>query len=142
MKFALLLVAVVLALMVFRTLRSSAATRSAPPPAPKKVRGKGPAGGRTNTGSGYRAISVKCGSDACEQALALGKRRFLLGQLQTFPLPGCTSADCQCKFVHHPDRRDGDGDQRAPAGLSSQLYTASGKSERRSRGGRRETDLE
>jgi len=146
MKVAVFVVAVVLVLVLVlvRILRSSSQSRGGSPAAPKQVTGRKSVGAQAGarTAGGYRAISVKCGPDACAQALALGKRRFLPGQLRTLPLPDCTSADCQCKFVHHPDRRDSDGDQRALSSLSSQLYSTSGKPERRSRAGRRKKDFE
>lgn len=144
MKFLLLIVAVLLALVVFRILRSSSqsgggASGGASSAKPKRVSGGRPAGAQSRAGADYRAISVKCGPGACEEALALEKRRFLPGKFRTLPLADCNAADCQCKFVHHPDRRGSDGDQRAP-GLGSELYSASGKAERRSRRGRRKTD--
>jgi hypothetical protein len=73
--------------------------------------------------------------------LALGNRRFLVGQLGKLPLAGCSSANCQCKFEHHADRRSAEGDKRAPTALRSELYAASGKPERRKRAGRRKTDF-
>lgn len=146
MKFLLLIVAVLLALVVFRILRSSSqsgggASGGASSAKPKRVSGGRPAGAQSSAGADYRAISVKCGPGACEEALALEKRRFLPGKFRTLPLADCNAADCQCKFVHHPDRRGSDGDQRA-LGLGSELYSASGKAERRSRRGRRKTDFD
>lgn len=89
----------------------------------------------------YRAVSIRCGAQACEEAQALGDRRFLVGQLKKLPLPGCTSADCKCTFEHHPDRRSSHGDKRVPGGLRSELYVASGNTERRKRRGRRKDDF-
>lgn len=101
--------------------------------------------GSTSPGKGeggsFPGVSIKPGPQACEQALALGKKRFLVGQLGQLPLTGCTSSNCTCTFVHHSDRRDSDDDKRAPTALRSELYHASGKPERRKSAGRRKNDL-
>ena len=92
------------------------------------------------SGGAFRGVSLKQGSQACEQARAIGNRRFLPGQLGQLPLDGCDSPNCSCKFVHHEDRRDMVGDKRALSALRTELYHASGKPERRSSNGRRKSD--
>lgn len=104
----------------------------------RQARSAGPAKGE---GGSFQGVSLKHGPQACEQALALGKRRFLTGQLGQLPLTGCKSSDCTCTFVHHSDRRDSGDDKRAPTALRSELYHASGKPERRKSTGRRKKDL-
>lgn len=104
----------------------------------RPVRSAGPASGE---GGAFQGVSLKRGPQACEQALALGNRRFLIGQLGQLPLTGCKSRDCTCTFVHHSDRRDDHDDKRAPTALRSELYHASGKPERRKSAGRRKKDL-
>jgi len=142
MKTVILVVVVALAMVVlWRLLSSQRGGRSMAPVAQKPALKK-TAGGVPQGQNPYRAVSVKCGPGACEPALALSKRRFLPGQLGKVPLRDCTSIDCTCKFVHFPDRRDSDGDQRAPTALRSGLYVASGKPERRSRKGRRKDDFD
>ncbi len=142
MKIVVLIVVIVLAVVLFRTLRSSSPSRSAGRPGSSGKRaGPTPAASSAAQGSKYHAVSVKCGAGACEQALALENRRFLSGQMGQLPLEGCTAADCRCKFVHYPDRRDAEGDKRAPTALRSELYAASGKPERRTRAGRRKSDF-
>jgi hypothetical protein len=142
MKTAVIGVLVLIALLLFVMLRSRRKPAARSAGAAKSVRASRAAGGPGPvTGNPYRSVSIKCGPDACAEVLALGKRRFLTGQLGKLPLDGCTSQNCQCKFEHHPDRRDFDGDKRAPTALRSNLYTASGKPERRTRKGRRKTDL-
>jgi hypothetical protein len=137
MKILLILAAVVLAIVLFRFLRSSSKPAAKASSAPKRVKS-------ANTGSqgfnAYHAVSIKCGSKACEQALAMDDKRFLPAEMSKLPLPDCTSSNCECKFVHYEDRRDADSDKRAPTALRSELYTTSGRPERRARGGRRKSD--
>jgi hypothetical protein len=137
MKILLVLAAVVLAIVVFSFLRSSSKPAGKPSSAPKRVKSA-----RTVTAgaNAYHAVSVKCGPGACKQALELGDKRFLPNEMPRFPLAGCTSGNCQCKFEHYDDRRDPDSDKRAPTALRSELYTASGRPERRATGGRRRSD--
>ncbi len=141
MKILIPVALVVLAIVLLRMLLSSRRRGGSRVPAPKKPGANRPASGASSVRSDYRAVSVECGPEACEQALALSGRRFLIGRFEQLPLPECTSSGCSCKFVHHRDRRDSDGDQRAPTALRSDLYIASGKPERRSRRGRRKDDF-
>lgn len=141
MKIVILVLVVLIALVLLRTLLFSQRGGSKRVAPPRKPGAKGATGGGQQGQNPYRAVSVKCGPGACEQALELSKRRFLSGELVNLPLPDCTSTNCSCKFVHYPDRRDSDGDQRAPTALRSELYIASGKSERRNRKGRRKDDF-
>jgi hypothetical protein len=140
MKILFVLVAVVLAIVVFRNLRSSAKPAGKSSPARKRVKAARAVSSEADSSSTYHAVSVKSGPGACEQALAMDKKRFLPAEVSQLPLADCTSSDCQCKFVHYPDRRDADNDKRAPTALRSELYTRSGKPERRTQSGRRKTD--
>lgn len=57
----------------------------------------------------FPAASIKSGKPACEAALAASQQRMLVSQIRKLPLPDCTMAGtCTCRFVKHPDRRDGD----------------------------------
>jgi hypothetical protein len=142
MEIAVIAGVVVIALFLLRFLRLSPKIASVPTAPGKAPRMAGTIStAAPSTRQPFRAVSVRCGPGACEQALALGNQRFITGRLRKLPLAGCTAVNCHCKFQHHPDRRDSQGDQRAPAALRSQLYTASGKPERRSRRGRRGGDL-
>jgi len=142
MKIAVIVVLVLIAVGLFRLLRPApkGAARSSDA-ARKLAAGREARNAAPANDSAHHAVSVKRGRDACEQVLALGDRRFLPAQLGSLPLAGCTSTNCQCKFEHHPDRRDSDGDNRAPTALRSELYAASGKPERRTRRGRRKGDF-
>jgi len=137
MKILLILAAVVLAIVVFRFLRSGSKPAGKTSSAPKRVKS---AKTVTPGSNAYHAVSVNFGPGACEQVLELGDKRFLPADMPRFPLAGCTSSNCQCKFEHYDDRRDPDSDKRAPTALRSELYTASGRPERRGTGGRRKSD--
>lgn len=65
------------------------------------------------TGVRYHALSVRFGLGACQRARALHGKRFLAAEAPILPLDGCTVSRCQCRIVHHRDRRIGD-DRRSP----------------------------
>ena len=88
----------------------------------------------------YAAVSISCKADACQSAQTLAGQRFLANEVPTFPLPGCDSANCSCKYVHHTARRDHDEDRRAPSSLKTNLFEDSGNVERRKGRQRRTSD--
>jgi hypothetical protein len=57
----------------------------------------------------FSAVEVRCGAGACAAARALQSKRFLTRQSPPMlPLRDCTNpAKCNCKYVRHADRRDG-----------------------------------
>ena len=63
--------------------------------------------------SRYHAVSIKVSGSACRAAKELTGQRFLSTEAPLLPLPGCTMAECNCRFVHHKDRRSGK-DRRSP----------------------------
>lgn len=69
----------------------------------------------------FHAVSIKFSSKACSAAKSLQGRRYLSSSAPQFPLPDCDVLECNCRFVHHKDRRDGD-DRRNPytAGLAGE----------------------
>lgn len=82
----------------------------------------------------YHAVSIEPGSRCCKDARKLEGHRFLATAAPTIPLKGCTSASCQCRYVHYNDRRT-NRDRR------NQTFNprAHQMAERRT-GGRRNTD--
>ena len=65
-------------------------------------------------GSGrFHALSIRFGAGACEHSRQLHGQRFLASDVPELPLPACEVDNCQCRFVHHGDRRKGD-DRRSP----------------------------
>ncbi len=53
----------------------------------------------------FHGVSVETGSRACAESRALEGQRFLAESAPKLPLPGCKIATCQCRYVHHNDRR-------------------------------------
>ena len=82
----------------------------------------------------YHAVSIEPGSRCCKDARKLEGHRFLATGAPTIPLKGCTSASCQCRYIHYNDRRS-NRDRR------NQTFNPRGHqmAERRT-GGRRNTD--
>lgn len=65
------------------------------------------------TTSKFHAVSIRTGLIACDAARALQGERFLSDAAPLIPLKGCDVDACQCKFVHHADRRTGE-ERRSP----------------------------
>jgi len=65
----------------------------------------------------YHAVSIKLSGHACKAAQDMTGRRFLSTAAPKLPLPGCDVLDCNCRFIHHKDRRAGK-DRRSPFGPS------------------------
>lgn len=53
----------------------------------------------------YHAVSIETGAKACKAARAIEGHRFLASAAPKLPLRECSLATCQCKYVHHNDRR-------------------------------------
>jgi len=62
-------------------------------------------------GNPYHAVSVLAGPQACPAAKETEGQRFLSSAAPMLPLKGCTQSTCQCRYVHHSDRRSA-GDRR------------------------------
>ena len=92
--------------------------------------------------SAYHAVSIKFSSNACKPARDLEGRRFLSSAAPKLPLPECELLECNCRFVHHKDRR-ASKDRRSPFGPSG-FGGATGKHEQEQRQGsdRRSSDDE
>ena len=92
-------------------------------------------------GPDYHAVSIKPGAYACNEANEIAGDRFLASEAPEIPLPGCTSSNCECHFVHHKDRRGGK-DRRSPF-TSGGLAAATGKyAEERRHGKERRDDTD
>ena len=63
--------------------------------------------------SKFHAVSVKPGAYPCSAVSSIAGQRFLASEAPDLPLPGCDAEECDCHFVHHPDRRTGK-DRRSP----------------------------
>lgn len=61
----------------------------------------------------FHAVSIRFGANPCSKARHLHGQRFLSEAAPRLPMDGCDAANCDCRFVHHADRRAGD-DRRSP----------------------------
>ena len=77
--------------------------------------------------SAYHAVSIRLGRTACRAAAELEGQRFLSASAPRLPLADCDAAECDCRFVHHADRRSG-SDRRDPF-ASGSIATGTGNFE-------------
>ncbi len=100
-----------------------------------------PARASTNN-SAFHAVSIKYSSNACKAASELAGRRFLATAAPKLPLAGCDLMECNCRFIHHKDRRL-DKERRSPFAPSG-FGGGTGNYEREMRSGkdRRSNDHE
>lgn len=68
----------------------------------------------------FHAVSIKYGATACDSARELAGQRFLASDAPRLPLRDCVADRCECRFVHHDDRRSG-RDRRSPFRRSAGL---------------------
>lgn len=98
-----------------------------------------PAARISKTNTAYHAVSIKISGFTCAAARDLEGRRFLSTAAPRLPLPECDSTQCDCRFVHHQDRRAG-RDRRSPFGPGG-IGGSTGKYEQEQRHGKdRRTD--
>ena len=83
----------------------------------------------------YHAVSIKYAPTACQAAKQLTGRRYLATAAPRLPLSACDVTDCQCRFVHHDDRRSGT-DRRSPFAPARGSITATGELRQEQREGR------
>ena len=92
--------------------------------------------------SAYHAVSIKMSGPACQAAKDMAGRRFLSTAAPKLPLPDCDVLECNCRFVHHKDRRSGKERRSpfSPAGFGG--GTGKYESEQREGRDRRQSDPE
>lgn len=91
-------------------------------------------------GSPYHAVSIECETGTCNAVQQIEGNRFLSSEAPLLPLPDCASEPCNCKYVHHEDRRGVKKDRRssiALIGKTPQLFVGP---RRRFIDGRRRSD--
>jgi hypothetical protein len=86
----------------------------------------------------YHAVSIKAGPSCHQTAQKYGSRRFLDGEAPPLPQPTCGSDACECRYVHHEDRRAKYDRRQSDIWGASALLARGG--DRRVRRGRRVTD--
>jgi hypothetical protein len=102
------LIAIVVLLLVLWLLvrrRNATMTRKAEPAAPRV----------SQKSTEFHAVSIRFESNACKAAREMEGRRFLSTAAPRLPLPECDVLECNCRFIHHKDRRSG-RDRRSPFG--------------------------
>jgi len=72
----------------------------------------------------YHATSIHPCSKACECVQPLKDKRFLLNEVAALPVQGCSNPNCDCTYIHHEDRRNGD-DRRVPSITMENVFSAS-----------------
>jgi hypothetical protein len=88
----------------------------------------------SSSNTAFHAVSIRFANSACEAARDMAGRRFLATAAPKLPLPECDVLECNCRFVHHKDRRTGQ-DRRSPF-ASSGLGGGTGSYEKEQRKGR------
>jgi hypothetical protein len=56
----------------------------------------------------FHAVSIKPGHQCCQGAKQFTGIRFLGEKAPKLPLPDCQAPVCNCRYVHHADRRSGE----------------------------------
>lgn len=77
----------------------------------------------------WRSVKIKSGLICCKSADNLSGAIFFAADAPTLPLASCTEKQCQCKYTHMEDRRDG-GDRREATEYSADLFSLLGKERR------------
>ena len=60
----------------------------------------------------FRAVSIEPLQDSCAAAKSIKAQRFLSEGTPSLPLAKCDVTQCQCRYIHHSDRRTGARDRR------------------------------
>lgn len=85
----------------------------------------------------YHAVSIAPCLMACENVRRYAGKRFLSSDAPILPVPGCGSAQCRCRYLHHDDRRQDLRRTRDPQAAGLVSYSGP---ERRGGRGRRAND--
>jgi hypothetical protein len=86
--------------------------------------------------SSFAAVSIACAENACAPVRELEGQRFLEREAPITPLAGCSCSRCECRYIHHSDRR-GQEDRRDPLGTEARPSEFRGALDRRSNSERR-----
>jgi hypothetical protein len=88
----------------------------------------------------FHAVSVHPSAISCLAAETIKGQRFLSEQAPALPLEACTVTSCNCRYVHHVDRRRGNGDRRGVSPAEEGFLGFAGSLDRRGDKGRRASD--
>ena len=87
----------------------------------------------------FHAVTIVPGQACCGEIAELQRKSFLSDEAPALPLEGCGAQQCECRYVHHSDRRDGIRDRRQPL---SELVEVWSLRDRRETAGRRQMDAQ
>lgn len=93
-------------------------------------------------GNPFHAVSIMPAEGHCAAVGSLQVQRFLSDEAPSLPLEGCGSPDCQCRYVHHTDRRGGARDRRLGPAEDVAALEFWRQRDRRDSPGRRQRDLQ
>jgi len=99
-------------------------------------------GSKADPANPYRAVSIRAGTVRCVAIADTEGERYLVedNNIPHLPHPLCDFEKCECKYVHHRDRRSGD-DRRSIFGVSHNMHIQTGHIEGRRNSGRRNSDF-
>lgn len=60
----------------------------------------------------FHAVSIEPLQSSCNAARSIKAQRFLSEGTPSLPLAKCDATQCQCRYIHHADRRSGARDRR------------------------------
>ena len=92
-------------------------------------------------GNPFHAVSILPSEEHCAAVGSMKVQRFLSEEAPSLPLEECGAADCQCRYVHHTDRRDGARDRRLGPAEDVDAFEFWRQRDRRGSTGRRQGDL-
>jgi hypothetical protein len=105
-------------------------------PAPSRASAKAPVAQPRR--KNFHAVSIEPGHHACAAANFLRGKRFLSSEAPPLPLQQCVCQQCECRYLHHEDRRSRTRRAR-DVGITVDEFVAKERRKGGSRG-RRESD--
>ncbi|NQX88197.1 MAG: hypothetical protein HRT77_06005 [Halioglobus sp.] len=93
-------------------------------------------------GNPFHAVSILTADGHCAAVGSLKVQRFLSDEAPGLPLEACAVEDCQCRYLHHADRRSGARDRRLRLADDASARDVWHQRERRVSRGRRQEDLQ
>ncbi len=60
----------------------------------------------------FHAVSIEPLQSSCKAAKSVKYQRFLSEETPALPLAKCDAAECECRYIHHSDRRSAALDRR------------------------------
>ena len=96
--------------------------------------------GVSRANSEFHAVSIRPPVAGCVAVEAISEKRFLSAAAPSLPLDACTASSCNCRYVHHTDRRGFLENRRADQPVEEDFLGLIGGLNRRVAKGRRNSD--